>query len=325
MAHQLLCSMVLRERYEIVALIGRGGMGAVYEAHDRRLPGRRCAVKEIHLPPDLDPMAVAQARQQFMREARTLARLDHPNLPKVSDHFSTGERDYLVMDYVPGRDLHQIVQEVTRQRRLLDEAQVADWARQLCDALAYLHRQEPPVIHRDLKPANVKLTPDGQIKLVDFGLVKPINPDDPKTLTGVRGLGSLPYLPLEQYADVEGHTDVRSDLYSLGATLYHLLTGQAPPSAQQRFLQPESLIPLRQVSPDVSPRAETAVLTAMAVHPSQRSASVEEWQRLWLSADESVTLEATPATTWMGALRANVGWLALASALTLLIVYLSWR
>ena len=325
MAHQLLCSTVLRERYEIVALIGRGGMGAVYEAHDRRLPGRRCAVKEIHLPPDLDPMAVAQARQQFMREARTLARLDHPNLPKVSDHFSTGERDYLVMDYVPGRDLHQIVQEVTRQRRLLDEAQVADWARQLCDALAYLHRQEPPVIHRDLKPANVKLTPDGQIKLVDFGLVKPINPDDPKTLTGVRGLGSLPYLPLEQYADVEGHTDVRSDLYSLGATLYHLLTGQAPPSAQQRFLQPESLIPPRQVSPDVSPRAETAVLTAMAVHPSQRSASVEEWRRLWLSADESVTPEATPATTWTDALRANVGWLALASALTLLIVYLSWR
>jgi serine/threonine protein kinase len=325
MTQQLSCGTILRERYEIVALIGRGGMGAVYEAHDRRLPGRRCAVKEIHLPPDLGPKAVAQARQQFTREARTLARLDHPNLPKVSDHFSTGERDYLVMDYVPGRDLHQVVQEMARRGRFLGEAQVADWARQLCNALAYLHRQEPPVIHRDLKPANVKLTPDGQIKLVDFGLVKPIDPADPKTLTGVRGLGSLPYLPLEQYADVEGHTDVRSDLYALGATLYHLLTGQAPPSAQQRFLQPESLVPLRQVNASVSPEAETAILTAMAVHPSQRPSNVEAWRRLWLSPDEPVVLAAPTAMAWTDALRANVGWLALAAALTLLILYLSLR
>lgn len=324
MPYELLSGAVLRERYEIVALIGRGGMGAVYEAHDRRLPGRRCAVKEIHLPPDLGPTAAAQAREQFQREARTLARLDHSNLPKVSDYFSTGEHDYLVMDYVPGRDLHHIVQGAARQGQFLDEAQVTDWARQLCDALVYLHRQEPPVIHRDLKPANVKLTPDGQVKLVDFGLVKPVDPDDPQTLTGVRGLGSLPYLPLEQYADLEGHTDVRSDLYALGATLYHLLTGQAPPSAQERFLRPEALAAPRQINPAVSPEAEAAILKAMAIHPDRRPPTVEAWRRLWLS-QEAVTPTPSSVVAWADALWANVWWLALATALTVLVVYLSWR
>ena len=321
MSYELSSGAVLRERYKIVALIGRGGMGAVYKAHDQRLPGRRCAVKEIYLPPDLGPAATAQAREQFQREARTLARLDHPNLPKVSDYFSTGERDYLVMDYVPGRDLHQVVQENARQGRFLDEAQVTRWARQLCDALAYLHRQEPPVVHRDLKPANIKLTPDDQVKLVDFGLVKPVDPDDPRTLTSMRGLGSLPYLPLEQYADVEGHTDTRSDLYALGATLYHLMTGQSPPSAQQRFLQPESMASPRQINPAISPGAETAILSAMAVHPRQRPLSIEAWQRLWLSPEK----KSPSVPAWRDALQANAWWLALATGLTALAVYLSWR
>ena len=325
MSFQLFSGTVLRERYEIVALIGRGGMGAVYEAHDRRLPGRRCAIKEIHLPADLGPKATAQSREQFQREARTLARLDHANLPKVSDYFSTGERDYLVMDYVPGRDLHQIVQEAARRGQFLDEAQVADWARQLCGALEYLHRQVPPVLHRDLKPANVKLTPDGQIKLVDFGLVKPVDPDDPRTLTGARGLGSLPYLPLEQYADLEGYTDVRSDIYALGATLYHLLTGQVPPNAQQRFLQPESLPSPRQVNPGLSPAGEAAILAAMAVHPRQRPSSVEAWRRMWLSPGTVPALAPSSLSAWTRSLRANAWLLALAFALTVLVVYLSLR
>ena len=116
MPDQLSPGTVLHDRYEIVALIGQGGMGAVYEAHDRRLPGRRCAVKEIRLAADLSQAAAAQAREQFQREARTLARLDHPNLPKVSDYFSAGDRDCLVMDYVPGRDLHQVVQQAAKVR-----------------------------------------------------------------------------------------------------------------------------------------------------------------------------------------------------------------
>jgi serine/threonine-protein kinase len=322
---QLASGAVLRQRYEIVALIGRGGMGAVYESRDRRLPGRRCAVKEIHLPADIGPSAAAQAREQFQREARTLARLDHPNLPKVSDYFSANERDYLVMDYVPGQDLHQIVQETARQGRFLDETQVADWARQICDALEYLHQQDPPVIHRDLKPANIKLTPDGRVKLVDFGLVKPVDPDDPRTLTSMRGLGSLPYLPLEQYADVEGHTDARSDLYALGASLYHLLTGQAPPSAQQRFLQPESFLPPRQVNSAVSPPAESAILAAMAVHPRQRPSGVQAWRRLWLTPEVPATPPVRRLPDWAQALWANAWLLALATVLTALVLYLSLR
>ncbi|MFZ5916581.1 MAG: serine/threonine-protein kinase [Chloroflexota bacterium] len=321
----MLQGTILRERYQIVALIGQGGMGAVYEAHDLRLPGRRCAVKKTHLPPLLSAAAVAQARRQFEQEARTLARLDHPNLPKVSDFFSDDDSDYLVMDFVPGRDLHQIVQEAARQGRFLDETLVADWARQLCEALSYLHRQEPPVIHRDLKPANVKLTPDGFIKLVDFGLVKPVDPDDPRTLSGVRGLGSLPYLPLEQYADVEGHTDARSDVYALGATLYHLLTGQSPPSAQQRFLQPDALLLPREINADISPAAEAAVLAAMSIHPRQRPESVSAWRRLWLSPDGPPDSAAASASGWWAALRANIGWLALAMVLTALVLFLSLR
>src|SRR5512139_1350699 len=267
---------LLRDRYEILGLIGQGGMGAVYKAADRRLPGRLCAVKEIWPPPGISAEALTQAREQFLREASTLARLDHPNLPKVSDYFtlvpaelrqppggqgpdldgpaaSATSLDYLVMDYVPGQDLHQLVQGTCREGKSLDEAEVLGWMLQLCDALTYLHGQDPPVLHRDIKPGNIKLTPEGRIKLVDFGLVKPLDREDPKTLTGLRGIGSLPYTPIEQYAGELGHTDTRSDLYGLGATLYHLTTGRPPASAQDRFLDPETLLPPRQINPAISP------------------------------------------------------------------------
>ena len=288
--HQELASgTVLRERYELLGLIGQGGMGAVYKAADRRLPGRLCAVKETWPPPGISAEALAQARKQFLREASTLARLDHPNLPKVSDYFSQApagsdgpdlERDYLVMDYVPGQDLYQVVQDANREGRFVEERQALDWMKQLCDALAYLHRQEPPVLHRDIKPANVKLTPEGRIKLVDFGLVKPLDPEDPKTLTGLRGIGSLPYTPIEQYAGDLGHTDTRSDVYSLGATMYHLLTGQAPASAQDRFLDPQALPLPRTVNAAISPEVERATMAALALHPNDRPASVAAWAEM---------------------------------------------
>ncbi len=326
----------LRNRYEILALIGQGGMGAVYKAADRRLPGRLCAVKEIWPPPGIGAEALAQAREQFLREASTLARLDHPNLPKVSDYFtlppedSPGgdlSRDYLVMDYVPGSDLHQLIQQANREGRFLDQAQVLDWMVQLCDALIYLHGQEPPVLHRDIKPANIKLTPEGRIKLVDFGLVKPLDPDDPKTLTGLRGLGSLPYTPLEQYAGELGHTDARSDLYGLGATLYHLLTGRPPASAQDRFLEPEALLPPRRANPAISPVVEEAILAALALHPNDRPPSVAAWLRMLQG--EAVPGPGTPSPPpeegWTAAIWANRWLLLLALAAVIAAVAVTLR
>ncbi|MER2599017.1 MAG: serine/threonine-protein kinase [Caldilineales bacterium] len=267
--------VVLRERYKIIELIGQGGMGAVYKAEDLRLAGRLCAVKEI-LPgsgaPFDDP---AQMQEQFYREASVLARLDHPSLPKVSDYFTEDGREVLVMDFVPGRDLKQLLDEARRQGQFLEEAQVLGWADQLCDVLAYLHGQEPPVLHRDIKPSNIKLTPREAIKLVDFGLVKVLAADESRTVTVVQGRGTLQYTPLEQYGGDTGHTDARSDIYALGATLYHLLSGMPPPDAKQRFLKPGMLAPLRQINPQVSPRSERAVQAAMAMHPDDRPADVD--------------------------------------------------
>src|SRR5436190_4397141 len=145
---------VLRHRYKITLNIGQGGMGCVYQAEDLRLDGRLCAIKEVQNDPTMPPEAQQQAHEQFHREASVLARLDHPNLPKVSDFFSASGRDYLVMDFVPGRDLRAILDETRAEERFLAESQVLGWAAQLMDALEYLHTQEPPIAHRDLKPSN---------------------------------------------------------------------------------------------------------------------------------------------------------------------------
>lgn len=279
---------MLQSRYEIAEVIGQGGMGRVYLALDRRLEGRRCAIKEVLPPPPAlssveggaDRSALEAVREQFRQEAQVLAQLDQPNLPKVSDYFSIGERDYLVMDFVAGQDLKAIVADARQRGRFLPESQVLMWADQLCDALTYLHNQEPPVVHRDVKPANIKLTPAGHIKLVDFGLVKSLDPENLETVTVIRGAGSLPYTPLEQFSAEPGHTDIRSDVYSLGATLYHLLTGQPPPTAQAHFLRPSVLVPPSEINPAISPHVERAILKAMSPHPADRPATVDELRRL---------------------------------------------
>jgi serine/threonine-protein kinase len=239
------------------------------------LEGRLCALKEVIPEPGDSPEHLEQIQAQFHREASVLARLDHPNLPKVSDYFLYGGRDYLVMDFVPGQDLRELIEEARSKEKFLSEDQVLTWAEQLCDALEYLHSQDPPVLHRDIKPANIKLTPTGTIKLVDFGLVKLMAPDDSRTITVLQGRGTVQYTPLEQYGGDTGHTDVRSDIYSMGATMYHLLTAQPPLEAKQRFLQPGVMPSIRAINPQVSLYVEDVIAHAMAMHPDDRPSSID--------------------------------------------------
>jgi serine/threonine protein kinase len=269
---------ILRGRYRIVKIIGQGGMGSIYLADDLRLEGRQCALKEVEHDRSLPADLLKQAREQFLREATVLARLDHPNLPKVSDFFSVGGRDYLVMDFVPGKDLRTLINDARQKGSFLPERDVLNWASQLADALTYLHSQDPPILHRDIKPSNLKLTPSGLVKLVDFGLVK-ILASDEVTITVLQGRGTALYTPLEQYGGDTGHTDGRSDLYAFGATLYHLLTNQPPVEARELFLNPDALPPLRHFNLDISQRTERAILWAMSLHPDERPQDVEMFRQ----------------------------------------------
>ncbi len=274
-------------------------MGSIYRAEDLRLPGRLCAVKEVQPEPGATPALRAQAQQQFLQEASILARLDHPNLPKVSDFFNQDGRDYLVMDYVPGQDLRQLCEESWGQGKPLSEARVLEWALQIMDAMSYLHQHDPPVVHRDIKPSNIKLTPDNRIKLVDFGLVKLLDQDDSSTITVVQGRGSAIYTPLEQYGADAGHTDLRSDIYSFGATLYHLLTGEKPLSAKARFLNPTQLRTPHELNPAVSEHTSEAVMWALEMHPDDRPANLKLLRDALLGASSRPRNESTaaPAST----------------------------
>jgi eukaryotic-like serine/threonine-protein kinase len=276
---------VLRGRYHIRERIGQGGMGNIYLADDLRLEGRRCALKEVEHDRTVPAKLLKEARQQFLHEATVLARLDHPNLPKVSDFFSIGPRDYLVMDYVPGKDLRTMMLDAKQNNAFLSEADVLSWANQLVDALTYLHGQTPPLVHRDVKPSNLKITPNDLLKLVDFGLVKALVPDE-MTITVIQGRGTALYTPLEQYGGDGLHTDIRSDIYAFGCTLYHLLTNAPPVDARQRFLQPDSLPPPRKLNPAISPRTERAILWAMELHPDDRPETAEDLRQFLLGARE---------------------------------------
>lgn len=276
---------ILRDRYMIREQIGQGGTGSIYLADDMRLEGRLCALKEVEHNQALPTHIFEQAREQFFREASVLARLDHPNLPKVSDFFSEGPRDYLVMDFVPGKDLRERMQEARRNNTFLSENEVLRWAVQLADALNYLHRQEPSIIHRDIKPSNLKITPSGIIKLVDFGLVKIMAPDE-VTITIVHGQGTALYTPLEQYGGDDSHTDGRADIFSFGATLYHLLTNQPPSEARKRFLDTRSLVRPREINPNISIRVERAILWAMSLHPDDRPKNVIDFREALLGKQE---------------------------------------
>ncbi len=268
----------LKDRYVISRVIGRGGMGSIYLADDNRLDGRVCAIKEVSQGGDLPEDLRAQGRDQFYREASVLARLDHPNLPKVSDFFSEADRDYLVMDFVPGDDLKSLMDNARKKSLFLPVPEVMGWAGQIADALEYLHSQDPPVVHRDIKRSILKLTPHRLIKLVDFGLVKQMAPDE-VTVTVIQGRGTASYTPLEQYGGDTGHTDRRSDIYAFGATLYHLLTNQPPAEAKQRFLQPDALERPRLINPQIGSSVEAAILWAMELHPDGRPPHIDAFRQ----------------------------------------------
>jgi len=267
----------LRGRYRIRKIIGQGGMGCIYLSDDLRLEGRQCAVKEVEHDKSLSDNLIKEARTQFEREATVLARLDHPNLPKVSDFFAINQRDYLVMDYVPGKDLRTLMVDARDNNRFLAESDVLDWANQLSNALTYLHGQTPVVLHRDIKPSNLKITPNGILKLVDFGLVKLLAPGE-VTITILQGQGTALYTPLEQYGGDIGHTDARSDIFSFASTLYHMLTNKAPVDARQRFLNPSDLSPMRQINSAVSLRTEKAIQWGMNLHPDDRPQTVDDFR-----------------------------------------------
>jgi len=305
---------MLHNRYRVVKLLAQGGFGTLYRAWDTALE-RPCVLKEnLADTPD--------GQRQFLHEAKILANLSHPNLPRVTDFFlGQAGKQYLVMDYVEGQDLQEILEE---QGKPFDEQQVLQWAVQLCEALNYLHSQKPPIIHRDIKPANIQLTPSGRIVLIDFGIAKVFDPKQ-KTTLGAQAI-SPGFSPYEQYG--KGKTDARSDIYSLGATLYTLLTAQEPPESIQRVVNDPLVLP-RQANPSLSMRTSAAIVRALQLDPTQRFQKILDFKKA-LTPPPSVTPipVSTPNPLPVQSLPPQTmktppwGWIALVSCLLIVIIVL---
>jgi eukaryotic-like serine/threonine-protein kinase len=258
---------LLHKRYRIVEILGQGGMGSVYRAVDENL-GVDVAVKENLFTTD-------EYARQFRLEAVILANLRHPNLPRVTDHFVIGDQgQYLVMDYIEGEDLRQ---RMERAGNITEDDAILMGAA-MCDALTYLHTRKPPILHRDIKPGNVKITPDGHIFLVDFGLAKVLHGSQ-ATTTGARAM-TPGYSPPEQYGTAR--TDPRTDIYSLGATLYAALSGIIPEDGLARAMDNTQLTPLRKRNSKVSRRLAAAIEKAMGIDPAERFQNGEEFKRALL-------------------------------------------
>ena len=260
---------VLLNRYRLVKLLGAGGFGDVYLADDTRIQGRRVAVKESF---DTSPGAC----RQFEREAQLLAHLKHPQLVGVTDYFALPSDElFLVMDYVEGESLGEMLD----RSGPLPEKQAVEYMKQVCEVLEYLHTwvdpttgQRAPIIHRDIKPDNLKLTPQGQVVVIDLGIAKIYDPKRPTTV-GAKGVAPG-FSPPEQYG--QGRTDARSDIYALGATLYCLLTGEIPPEATDRVADQTPVPPPRQFNPAVSPQTERVIEIAMQIQAQNRYQSAME-------------------------------------------------
>ena len=241
---------VIDGKYEILKEIGRGGMSVVYLAMDKRL-NKQWAVKEIRKKGNgkNDEIVV----NSLLAEANMMKKLDHPALPRIVDIIDNGITIYVVMDYIEGESLDKILKEYGAQ----PEEMVIGWAMQLCDALSYLHSQNPPIIYRDMKPANVMLKPEGNIKIIDFGIAREYKEQN---LADTTVLGTKGYAPPEQYS---GQTDPRSDIFALGMTMHHLLTGIDPRNG-------EAYASVRQWNPELSEGIEIIIDRCVEPAPENR-------------------------------------------------------
>lgn len=258
---QLNAGVLLQNRYKVIKVLGRGGMGAVYLAEDLRLNNRYSAIKEMSAKA-VGPDKLQEAVAAFKKEAAILSHLKHPALPAISDFFAEGEdKWYLVMEYIDGENLSSVL----RKRGRIPQGEVMQWAIELASILDYLHSQNPPIIFRDLKPSNIMLTSDGRIKLIDFGIARHFKSDAAMDTTAY---GSTGFAPPEQYGQKQ--TDIRSDIYSLGATLHYLLTGIDPTKSPFKFIPPSKVV-------QVNPALEAAIMKSVAMEPDVRPANSKEF------------------------------------------------
>jgi outer membrane protein assembly factor BamB/predicted Ser/Thr protein kinase len=258
---------ILQDRYEILKVLGLGGMGAVYQARDLRFTGvaRLCALKEMTCTTP-DPQVRRLAIQNFEREANILASLNHPAIPKIYDYFTEGTRSYLVLEYIEGEDLEALMGDT---ERMLPQERVVDWAVQICDVLSYLHSQEPPIVFRDMKPSNIMLRPPNHVVLIDFGIARVFEVGQKGTMIGTEG-----YSPPEQY---RGIANPAGDIYALGATLHHLLT-RRDPRLEPPFTFHEE--PPRLLNPSLSEELEAVIMKALEYEPEKRFASAKDMKEV---------------------------------------------
>lgn len=252
---------ILADRYEIIAGAGRGGFSTVWEARDRNLEGKRWAVKEYRHTGTSKEGRVY--KRSLIAEANLMKRLDHPNIVRVADLIDTGESIFVVMDFIEGRTLTRVLAD---ERRAIPQEEVIDWGIQLCDALGYLHAQSPPIVYRDMKPGNVMLREGGQLKLIDFGIAREYDMQKTHDTTIARSEG---YAAPEQN-DPDVQTDPRADIYSLGMTLYHLVTGHDPSKP------PFEIRPIREWDPQLSEGLEAIILRATQPDPDKRYQTIGE-------------------------------------------------
>ncbi|HEX9930982.1 MAG TPA: tetratricopeptide repeat protein [Pyrinomonadaceae bacterium] len=305
---------LLDDRYRIIELLGTGAMGSVYLSLDERLSCNVAVKGTIIKQFRLDPEKEAELRRAFEREAKLLANLQHEAIPRVVDYFTFEDEQYLVMEYIPGKDLFEQAEKMRRKDEHFDVVKVSDWALQLLDALVYLHTQPEPVIHKDIKLSNIKINERNRVKLLDFGISKGYAGEMTKVDAGSLQMGTEEYSPLEQFlkfpsraaitlrqalsikhADkveqvLSQNTDARSDLYSLAVTIYRLLTGKPPADYLPRALavwegEPDPLVPVHEINPEVPVPVSNVLMHALALDKENRpwcaEAMREEFQAAW--------------------------------------------